>query len=351
MGVIMRNLGSLFKKSLRRAPCIQFTVLQLFLIQTIFAAGMPRKPLEFEPLRSKFSIEKIKVARTYRAPFDWSSSYACKPETFAGTFAENTVFIKAEAAGGDGKYTHELYYSFGDSYQINSSGDGKIFTTQSGNGTFKVRLPKLKENIPFAMQLFMLISKDSTGRVSTFEKTIKVSRPVILTASTDEDSTQKNCRQVFPPQLSSEIPPQTNGSSSVSSLDLTFQDEGSVGSTRGGNLGITISPLSYAGFSSLFYVNSTLMIQKTQQRAQRTSYSAKYEIKPGETLEVYDQSVLSLVSHDASIVDPCGQEEVKKGIYRLHDWETLHHVHVSTSNTPNTPNDHPIGLTIENTCK
>jgi hypothetical protein len=302
-------------------------------------------------LVNSIKVEKVKLSKTNAIAGNWHHRVSCDAG-FTGTHAGNRITIEAEAEGGDGHYTHTLVYMLGDSYQLGVEGGGEKIFSRKGNGNFKVEIPTLRDEVPFVQQSFYLMTEDRSGNTVSTSKIFKISRPVILNPSNDPEIAKNNCYQRYLPYESA-VGPQSNGSTSLSSLQITQGKEKIWTSSKGWQFGVFFNPMiGYQGFLlSLMSLNYTYFAETSKQTSEKVEIAQSFNLNPGDELQVYVQPTRFVNAYDATKVKPCGEEEETiKGAYLFQWWGFAYHVYLIDPSSHEKPLMEAIGVPVENTC-
>lgn len=307
------------------------------------------------PVTNSFRVDRVKVSKVSHLSLTNGSGsklgHAERCDTFTGTHAGNQVYIQATAEGGDGKYSHTLIYRFGeDSYQMNENFKS-IHEETNKHGKFKIKLPELKENVPYVGQAFTLITTDHSGHSVKNTQVFTISRPVILTKSTDPDATRFNCTQTLAP-ASAPIGRLSNGSTLNSYVEVKQSISNSLISKRGKQAGIYLSPVvAFSGlFVSIFSMNYQYFAEISKQHTETIEVKHKVVLEPGQFLDVYIQPTRKVTAYDLSLVGACGERKEHPGAYLFQSWGFSYPVKTVLPNSPGQPADAEIGAPVQNTC-
>jgi hypothetical protein len=300
-----------------------------------------------EVIQNSLTVESVKLSRQNKLAGDWGCRVSCT-DSFTGSHAGNTLTIRAHASGGDGQYKHSLVYNFGDSYQLNQKELGQHEKTIRGNGTFKIKLPLLKDTIPFVQQSFLLVTQDKSGNLSKNQVIIRVSRPVIFRPSEDQDA---SCFERYQP-YESLVGTLSNGSTALSRIEIKREDEKSWSCTKGNQVGVFFNPTvgAYGFLASIFSLNYNHFSETARQLIERSDVSQSYELNPGDYMQVYVQPTRYITAYDADLVGPCGETKELKGAYYYQWWGFAYHVYPIDPLSSERALMDAIGAPIINTC-
>jgi hypothetical protein len=295
-------------------------------------------------------VEKVKLSKE-NALAAYSDRKVSCGDSFTGTHAGNEIFIRAKTVDGDGKYTHTLVYNFGDSYEIKNKEEGQHEISRKGDGVFKVKIPKLKDNVPFVQQNFFLITRDSENRSVTTNKVIQISRPVILSVSADPSVTQLNCYQRYQAYESS-VGVLSNGSTDSSHIEIRQGIEKIYTNAHGRQLGVYLNPTVGVNgiLVSLLSFNYNYFSETSKQTVQSMDVTHKYELSPGDLFQVYVQPTRYVTAYDTTLVDACGKKEKLQGAYFFQWWGHAYHVYPVDPLDKERPLATVIGAPVDNTC-
>lgn len=274
--------------------------------------------------------------------------YSC--DQFEGTYAGNSVVLKPVARGGSGSYSHRIVFTLGEGYQ-KSHGDRRQKDVYITPGySYNLKLPELRDDVPFVQQSVMLITTDKrTGLSYSSTLMFNVSRPVVLKKSNDRVSDEKECFEVYP-AYQSPIGILSNGSTNPSQLMIKQGITKLWTSLSGAQWGFYFSPLAWSGLANIFMYNRGYFTQYSKQVSETVEVSSSYQLSPGDYIQIYEQRTRYVSAFDAHVIGVCGESELLEEDYMLQWWGVAYHaVPVNPFDEENIPLD-TIGAYPRSTC-
>ncbi|HAZ14545.1 MAG: hypothetical protein A2X86_15550 [Bdellovibrionales bacterium GWA2_49_15] len=301
--------------------------------------------------RNTLSLKKIRVDSDYRPGLSFLSRRQ-RCQEFKGTYDKSKVFLEAKSEGGEGKVKHTLIYMFGNGYQTKDLREEQYAVRKSGkNETFALKLPALKENVPYVNQMVTLISQDAKGHTVRTSLGFIVSRAVVLSPTLGEKAQRLNCFQRY--QATEAVSGVlSNGSSTLSSLNIRQGIQRLWETRQGHHWGIYLTPQVQTGvFSLALSLNYQYFKETSKQTSETVEVASGYSLNPGDYLQIYTQPTRYLSSYDATMVTACGQREVKEAAYMFQWWGYAYHVKPVDPFADNRSFDlSTVGATPMNTC-
>jgi len=275
-------------------------------------------------LTTGIKLKKLRISADY-APKIFKRSYKC--QTFNGSYDQTKLKFEVEAKGGEGKITHTLVYMFGNGYETKERRIEQHSVKKQGRKeTFTVKIPKLKDSVPYVNQVLTLISRDSRGNIARASVNFSISRPVVLTPSIGEEAKKLNCYQRYT-AYESVAGVLSNGSSAMSTLDIKQGIQRLWENRRGHNWGVYVTPQVQLGvFNLAMSLNYSYFKETSKQTVETTEVSSTYNLNPGDYLQIFTQPTRYVKAYDATMVTSCGDMKKNEASYMFQWWGYAYHV-------------------------
>ena len=301
-------------------------------------------------LRNRFVVEKVRLnyKNTFAESFTrLTGRYVNCAESFQGTQDGNKLYIRVEGHGGAGRYRHLLSYELSDSYELGTKDAGLQQKTHYGNGIIEVKLPPLKEEVPFVQQTFFLLTKDRSGQWVSTSKIFKISHHIQLEKTISELS----CYQRYEPQIASAV--MRNQTTSLSQIDIRQSVEKLYGKARNWQFGVYLNPtVGVQGLLfSLFSLNYNYFTEISKQSIEVTDYTQQFSLNPGDYFQIYRQDTRLVNAYHAEIVGACGEVRKLPQAYLIQSWMHAFHAVPIDPGKMEAPLLESIGAKVENTCQ
>jgi len=304
----------------------------------------PSSSAELKPLSTKIRVTGVSVSRENAVQSGSSSTTNCGE--FLGTHAGNTVSFSAVNEGGTGKTKNTFIYRFGEGFEQGISGFDQVSVADND---VRIKLPELRNKVPFVQQTVYLIAEDKNGNTATDSIVFEVSRPVKLIRSNTERADALGCFERYSAEKSA-FGLISNGSTNTSTIKIEHDIQKIQEKRKGRYWGIHFSPLSFAGIGDIISFNRGYFSEYTRQRHERVNVITEYNLDPGDYMEVYVQATRYIEPYDAVLVGACGKEKKIDEAFMLQWWGYSYHVYpVLPDDTSMTPVD-AIGGLPQNTC-
>lgn len=299
-------------------------------------------------LTSFLSVGRVYNSKTNQNLTQSPQSDHC--QIFKGTYQGNKLELIPRAYGGSGKYRHRIMWQLSDSYQ---TFDGQLTQHEVAvkNGSnYLFTIPQLKNDIPFVQQSVLLVTEDvNTKETATSHLMFNVSRPVILSQTSDPVKLRNNCFQVMP-AIESVVGILTNGSTNPSQILIRHGVQNLWTRTRGSQWGFFISPLAWSGLANIFSAYKNYFTQYSRQTVETVEISSEHQIAPGDYLQIYEQRTRYVTVFDALEVDMCGDTRELDGSYFLQWWGVAYHAFPVNPYSPDRTPREAIGVAPMNSC-
>lgn len=299
-------------------------------------------------LTNKIVVTNVQNSKMNQISANVKANVSCSE--FTGTYQGNSVTLKPTAEGGSGSYRHRLVWQISESYKTFDLVRKQYDVSVKNGKVYTLKLPELKDDIPFIQQSVFLITEDlKTGDSTTSQLVFNVSRPVILSHTRSAEKFDKNCFQVYP-AFESIAGIMSNSSTNPSNITIRQGIQSIWTKTNGSQWGYYVSPLAWTVVGNVFSVYRNYFSQFSRQTIETVEVSSGYTIAPGDFIQLYEQRTRYVSTFDAYEVDPCGQTQEIEGDYFLQWWGVAYHaVPVNPYSEETVPRE-TIGISPVNTC-
>ena len=314
----------------------------------LFFALMGTQAFAYEALKNNLSVTKVIHSKYNQIATGYAKNQTCT--TFKGTYEGNTVVLTPTAEGGSGRYRHLIVYTLSESYKTFEGVNTQHEYSVRPGKSFLLSLPPLKDDVPWLQQSVFLITHDlKTGESVTSQIIFNVTRPVVLSPTSDPYKQQQSCFQVFPP-FESVAGILSNGSTNPSEILINQGVQNIWSRTRGNQFGFYFSPLAFFSLGNVFSVYKNYFTQYSKQSVETVEISSGHTLSPGDFIQLYEQRTRYVQVFDADLIDGCGNAQKLEGEYFVQWWGVAYHA------TPINPYDterapiETIGVRTMNTC-
>lgn len=295
----------------------------------------------------------LNVTRVYNSK---ANQYAAnigaesKCGVFKGTYQGNSILLSPSTTGGSGSYSHRLVWQISESYKTFDLTRQQFETTLKNGYAFRLRLPELKDDVPFTQQTVFLITTDlKTGKRATSQLMFNVSRPAVLMHTNDPDKLVQSCFQVFP-AFESVSGILSNGSSNPSQLIVRHSIQHLWTRTSGAQYGYYISPLAWTNIGNVLSFYRSYFNQFSRQTVETVEVSNGYSVAPGDFIQLYEQRTRYVTPFDIYQIDVCGEKQKVEGTYFMQWWGRAYHAVPINPYDENPVPRETIGIYPTNTC-
>lgn len=299
-------------------------------------------------LETQLKVDLVQNSKENQVAANVDKTSSC--HEFKGTYHGNTIQLRPVTTGGSGKYSHRLFWQLSESYEtFDGQRTSHEFALKDGK-SYLFSVPKLRNDVSYVQQSVMLMTKDlKTGETATSQFMFNVSRPIILSQTSDPQKLKYNCFQVMP-SIESVAGILSNGSTNPSQILIRHGIQNIWSRARGSQWGFFVSPLAWTVLANVFSVYKTYFTQYSNQTQETVEVSNEYEIAPGDFIQIFEQRTRYVSAFDAFEVDACGETREIEGTYFLQWWGVAYHaVPINPYSTERIPRE-AIGVAPLNNC-
>lgn len=297
---------------------------------------------------TSLQVTKVINSKSNQYAADVDEETRCS--TFKGTYQGNSIMLYPKATGGSGSYSHRLVWQISESYQTFDLTRKQHEVTVKNGYSYRLKLPELKDDVPYVQQSVLLITTDlKTGKRTSNQLVFNVSRPVILNQTNDPEKLSQSCHQVFP-AFESVSGILSNGSTNPSQLIVRHSVQRLWTRTSGAQYGYYISPLAWSVVGNVLSFNRGYFNQFSRQTIETVEIANSYDIAPGDFIQLFEQRTRYVTPFDIFEVDSCGETQKVEGTYFTQWWGRAYHAVPMNPYADDEISKEAIGVSPMNNC-
>lgn len=302
----------------------------------------------YEKLETSLTVTGVENSKANQIATGSGRALSCGE--FKGTYEGNTVYFYPEAKGGSGRYNHMIVYTLSDSYKLFDGVQIQHEYRVKPGRSFSLTLPLLKDDVAWLQQTVFLITRDlKTGETATKQIMFNVTRPVVLSPTSDPYKQQLGCFQTFTP-FESVAGILSNGSTNLAQVLIKYGVQKIWTKTNGSQFGFYFSPLAWTKLGNIFSVYRNRFSQFSKQTVETIEVSSGYSLSPGDYIQLYEQRTRYVQPFDVDMIDSCGHSTRLEEEYYLQWWGIAYHaVPINPYDTTRPPVE-TIGVRVMNNC-